>query len=167
MSTVEQSVEVQVPLSTAYNQWTQFEEFPKFMDGIEEVRQLDDRRLHWVAAIGGHKHEWDAEITEQKPDERIAWRNTDGKENAGVVTFHRLDDRRSGRSPSSHDGVRHGHPRYEAAGVGAAFAFAFALAEGMAFGFAVGAAFALGVPWPLGLAGGSRFRPARTFSSYS
>lgn len=63
MSTVEQSVEVQVPLSTAYNQWIQFEEFPKFMDGIEEVRQFDDRRLHWVAAIDGHKHEWDAEIT--------------------------------------------------------------------------------------------------------
>ena len=92
MATVEQSIEVAVPLQTAYNQWTQFEEFPKFMDGIKEVRQLDDTHLHWVAEIGGHRHEWDAEVTEQKPDDRIAWRNTDGKDNAGVVTFHRVDD---------------------------------------------------------------------------
>jgi uncharacterized membrane protein len=92
MSTIEQSIEVQVPLQTAYNQWTQFEEFPNFMDAITEVRQLDDTHLHWVAEIGGQHHEWDAEVTEQKPDERVAWRNTDGKENAGVVTFHRIDD---------------------------------------------------------------------------
>ena len=92
MSTIEQSVEVRVPLSTAYNQWTQFEEFPKFMDGVAEVRQLDDTHLHWVAELGGRRHEWDAEVTEQKPDERVAWRNTDGKDNAGVVTFHRIDD---------------------------------------------------------------------------
>src|SRR5215218_6468193 len=78
-----------------YNQWTQFEEFPKFMEGVEQVRQIDDRRLHWVAEFGGTRHEWDAEITEQLPDERIAWRNTDGKDNAGVVTFHKLDDQRS------------------------------------------------------------------------
>jgi uncharacterized membrane protein len=91
MSTIEESIEVQAPLDTVYNQWTQFEEFPQFMDGVEEVRQLDDKHLHWVAAFGGSRHEWDAEITEQKPDERVAWRNTDGKENAGVVTFHRLD----------------------------------------------------------------------------
>jgi len=65
------------------------------MDGVEEVRQLDDRHLHWVAAFGGTRHEWDAEITEQLPDERVAWRNADGKDNAGVVTFHKLDDRRS------------------------------------------------------------------------
>ena len=92
MSTIEQSVEVRVPLSTAYNQWTQFDEFPKFMDGVAEVRQLDDTHLHWVAELGGRRHEWDAEVTEQKPDERVAWRNTDGKDNAGVVTFHRIDD---------------------------------------------------------------------------
>jgi uncharacterized membrane protein len=92
MSTIEESVEVRVPLSTAYNQWTQFEEFPRFMEGVEEVRQLDDTHLHWVAAFGGRKHEWDAEVTEQRPDERVAWRNTDGKDNAGVVTFHRIDD---------------------------------------------------------------------------
>jgi uncharacterized membrane protein len=92
VSTVEQSIEVQVPLSTAYNQWTQFEEFPSFMEGVEEVRQLDDTHLHWVAAFGGRRHEWDAEVTEQKPDERVAWRNTKGKDNAGVVTFHRIDD---------------------------------------------------------------------------
>ena len=81
-----------MPLQTAYNQWTQFEEFPQFMEGVAEIRQLDDTHLHWVAEIGGQRHEWDAEVTEQKPDERVAWRNTDGKENAGVVTFHRLDE---------------------------------------------------------------------------
>jgi uncharacterized membrane protein len=95
MPTVEQSIEVDVPVSTAYNQWTQFEEFPTFMNGVEEVRQLDDTHLHWVAEIGGRREEWDAEITEQHPDERIAWKATSGKNNAGVVTFHRLDDRRS------------------------------------------------------------------------
>ena len=91
MATIEQSVEVNVPLSTAYNQWTQFEEFPSFMEGIESVRQLDDTHLHWVAEIGGQRREWDAEITEQRPDERVAWKSTDGTTNAGVVTFHRLD----------------------------------------------------------------------------
>jgi uncharacterized membrane protein len=95
MSTIEQSIELDVPVHTAYNQWTQFEEFPKFMDGVEEIRQLDDTHLHWVAKFGGSRHEWDAEITEQLPDERVAWRNTDGKENAGVVTFHKLDDAHS------------------------------------------------------------------------
>jgi uncharacterized membrane protein len=92
MSTIEQSIEVTAPLNTVYNQWTQFEEFPRFMEGVEEIRQLDDTHLHWVAEFGGSRHEWDAEITEQKPDERVAWRNTDGKDNAGVVTFHRIDD---------------------------------------------------------------------------
>jgi uncharacterized membrane protein len=91
-SSVEQSIEVDVPVSTAYNQWTQVEEFPKFMDGVDEVRQIDDTHLHWVASFGGSQHEWDAEITEQTPDQRIAWKNTTGKENAGVVSFHRLDD---------------------------------------------------------------------------
>jgi uncharacterized membrane protein len=95
MAVIEESIEVQVPLSTAYNQWTQFEEFPQFMEGVREVRQLDDTHLHWVAELGGREHEWDAEITEQKPDERVAWRNVDGKENAGVVTFHRVDDNRT------------------------------------------------------------------------
>ena len=92
MSTIEQSIEVNAPLSTVYNQWTQFEEFPQFMDGIDEVRQLDDTHLHWVASFGGTQHEWDSEIVEQVPDQRIAWGNTDGKDNAGVVTFHRIDD---------------------------------------------------------------------------
>ena len=95
MSSVTESVDVAVPVRTAYNQWTQFEEFPQFMEGVEEIRQLDDKRLHWVAKIGGTRHEWDAVITEQLPDERVAWRNTDGKDNAGVVTFHKLDDSRS------------------------------------------------------------------------
>jgi uncharacterized membrane protein len=95
MSTIEESVEVAVPVSTAYNQWTQFEEFPQFMEGVDEVRQLDDTHLHWRASFGGRQHEWDAEITEQTPDQRVAWAATDGKTNAGVVTFHRLDDART------------------------------------------------------------------------
>jgi uncharacterized membrane protein len=92
MSTIEQSIEVHVPVRTAYNQWTQFEEFPRFMEGVESVTQLDDKRLHWRANIGGVVKEWDAEITEQIPDKRIAWRNISGTKNAGVVTFHRIDD---------------------------------------------------------------------------
>jgi len=92
MAEVTESVDVEVPVSTAYNQWTQFEEFPRFMDGVESVRQLDDTHLHWVAEIAGKREEWDAEITEQHPDERVAWKATGGKGNAGVVTFHRLND---------------------------------------------------------------------------
>ena len=92
MSTIEESVEVDVPVRTVYNQWTQFEEFPEFMDGVESVSQLGDTRLHWVAEIFGVRREWDAEITEQIPDERVAWCSTDGTSNAGVVTFHRLSD---------------------------------------------------------------------------
>ena len=95
MSTIEQSIELEVPVQTAYNQWTQFQNFPAFMEGVEQVQQIDETQLHWVAEFGGTRHEWDAEITEQLPDERVAWRNTDGKENAGVVTFHKLDDERS------------------------------------------------------------------------
>jgi len=95
MPTIEQSIEVEVPVSTAYNQWTQFEEFPRFMEGVEAVRQLDARKLHWVAEVAGQHREWDAEITEQVPDQRIAWRSTDGTRNAGVVTFHRLGDDRT------------------------------------------------------------------------
>ena len=90
--TIEQSVEVEVPIRQAYDQWTQFEEFPRFMEGVERVEQRDDRHLHWVASFGGRTHEWDAEITEQAPEERVAWRNVDGKDNAGVVTFHKIDD---------------------------------------------------------------------------
>jgi uncharacterized membrane protein len=89
---IEESIQVDRPLRTVYDQWTQFEQFPSFMEGISEVRQLDDRHLHWVAEFGGRRHEWDAEVTEQRPDERVAWRNTEGTDNAGVVTFHRIDD---------------------------------------------------------------------------
>jgi uncharacterized membrane protein len=95
MSTIEQSVEVNVPVRTAYNQWTQFEEFPRFMQGVKSVQQRDDRHLHWTADIGGVDREWDAEISEQTPDERIAWHATTGTQNAGVVTFHRLEDSRT------------------------------------------------------------------------
>jgi uncharacterized membrane protein len=92
MATIEESVDVEVPVRTAYNQWTQFEEFPRFMEGVRSVTQLDDTHLHWSAEIAGVEREWDAEITEQHPDERVSWRATTGAENAGVVTFHRLSD---------------------------------------------------------------------------
>jgi uncharacterized membrane protein len=95
MATIEKSIDVDVPVRTAYNQWTQFEEFPRFMEGVREVRQLDDRRLRWRATVAGKDKEWDAEITEQTPDQRIAWTSRSGARNAGVVTFHRLDDRRT------------------------------------------------------------------------
>src|SRR4051794_14747375 len=91
MSSVTESVEVEVPVRTAYNQWTQFEDFPRFMEGVEEIRQLDPTHVHWRAQIGGKTKEWDAEITEQRPDERVAWRATQGTTNAGVVTFHKID----------------------------------------------------------------------------
>jgi uncharacterized membrane protein len=89
------SIDVDVPVRTAYDQWTQFEEFPRFMEGVESVRQLDDTHLEWKASIAGVEKEWRAEITEQEPDQRIAWRSTSGATNAGVVTFHRLDDQKT------------------------------------------------------------------------
>ncbi len=92
MASVVESIDVTAPVSTAYNQWTQFEEFPRFMEGVKSVTQTDDTHLHWVAEVAGREMEWDAEITEQHPDERVAWRATSGAENAGVVTFHRIDD---------------------------------------------------------------------------
>ena len=95
MSTIEQSIEVDVPVRVAYNQWTQFEEFPQFMEGIEQVQQLDDTRLLWTAQIAGQSREWEAKITEQEPDQRIAWTATEGAHNAGVVTFHRLAEGKS------------------------------------------------------------------------
>jgi uncharacterized membrane protein len=95
MSVIEKSIEIEVPVTTAYNQWTQFEEFPKFMEGVKEVKQVDDTHLRWKADIGGKEKEWDAEITEQIPDNRIAWRSRDGAMNAGAVSFHRLSDSKS------------------------------------------------------------------------
>ncbi len=94
-SSVEESIELDVPVSTAYNQWTQFEEFPRFMASVKEVKQVDDTHLHWCADVAGKTKEWDAEITEQIPDQRIAWRSTNGVHNAGVVTFHKISDSRS------------------------------------------------------------------------
>lgn len=87
MSSILESVEVEVPIRVAYDQWTQFEEFPLFMDGVEKVQQLDAVHLHWVASIAGVHREWDARITEQVPDERVAWTNLDGVTNGGVVSF--------------------------------------------------------------------------------
>jgi uncharacterized membrane protein len=92
MATIEKPIDVDVPVRTAYNQWTQFEEFPRFMEGVESVTQLDDTHLRWIANVGGTRKEWTARITEQIPDKRIAWRSEDGTPNAGVVTFHRIAD---------------------------------------------------------------------------
>lgn len=86
------SVDVDVPVRMAYDQWTQFERFPEFMDGVESIQQLSDDRLHWVVDIAGVRREFDTTITEQLPDERIAWTTTEGPTHAGVVTFHRIDD---------------------------------------------------------------------------
>lgn len=87
MSTIEKSVRVHVPVRTAYDQWTQFETFPKFMGGVKQVKQIDDKHLHWKAEIAGVDREWDAEIVHQEPDDRIAWRATDGAQNDGTVSF--------------------------------------------------------------------------------
>jgi uncharacterized membrane protein len=92
VTTVEQSIDVAVPVRTAYNQWTQFEEFPRFMDSVERIDQRTPTRTHWVTKIAGVQREFDAEISEQIPDERIAWHALDGPTQSGVVTFHRLDD---------------------------------------------------------------------------
>jgi len=89
---IDKSVTVDVPVRTAYNQWTQFEEFPMFMEGVKQVQQLDDKRLHWRAEIAGKEKEWDAEIYEQVPDRKIAWRSTSGARNNGMVTFDKTGD---------------------------------------------------------------------------
>jgi uncharacterized membrane protein len=90
---VQESIDVEVPVRTAYNQWTQFESFPEFMDGVVSITQLDDTRNHWVTKVGGVTREFDTEITEQHPDERVAWKSVGGDtKHAGVVTFHRLSD---------------------------------------------------------------------------
>ncbi len=93
MATVEKSIDVDVPIRQVYDQWTQFESFPQFMGGVERITQLDDRHTHWVTKIGGVEREFDAEITEQHPEERVAWRSTSGEaKHAGVVTFHKISD---------------------------------------------------------------------------
>jgi uncharacterized membrane protein len=92
MSQIEETIEVRVPVSTAYNQWTQFEQFPHFMKGVDEVRQIDDTHLHWKVTVAGRTEEYDAVITEQIPDTRIAWKSTSGPRHAGAIDFHRLDD---------------------------------------------------------------------------
>jgi uncharacterized membrane protein len=95
MSKILEAIDVDVPVGTAYDQWTQFETFPKFMEGVKSVRQLDDTTLEWVADVAGREKRWEAKITEQEPDKRIAWTATEGAHNAGVVTFHRIDDGQS------------------------------------------------------------------------
>ncbi len=95
MPSVNKPIDVDVPVSVAYNQWTQFESFPIFMEGVKAVEQLDDRRLRWTAEFAGRQETWDAEITEQIPDNRVAWTSTSGRRNAGVVTFHHLADQKT------------------------------------------------------------------------
>jgi uncharacterized membrane protein len=95
MANVEKSIEVEAPVNVVYNQWTQFEEFPRFMEGVREVRQLDDKRLLWRADIGGKDVEWQAEIFDQVPDRRVAWRSTTGRPNGGSVTFEPLGANRT------------------------------------------------------------------------
>lgn len=93
MPTIEDTIEVQVPVRQAYNQWTQFEDFPKFMEGIQSVRQLDDTHVRWVAEIRGESREWTTEITEQQPDKKVAWKTTDGEiKNDGVVSFEQVGE---------------------------------------------------------------------------
>ncbi|MFG2533363.1 SRPBCC family protein [Streptomyces sp. NPDC048516] len=93
MSTVKETVDVEVPVHTAYNQWTQFEEFPKFMEGVENITQLDDERNRWTVKIGGVQREFDTEIIDQLPDDRIAWRTITGDtRQKGLVSFQRLDE---------------------------------------------------------------------------
>jgi uncharacterized membrane protein len=92
LARIEESIDVNVPVTTAYNQWTQFEEFPRFMEGVESVTQIDDTHLRWVAEIGGKRHEWEAEITKQEPDRKVAWRALDGHYNSGTVMFETLGD---------------------------------------------------------------------------
>jgi uncharacterized membrane protein len=93
MANVEKSIDVDVPIRQVYDQWTQFESFPQFMNGVERITQLDERRTHWVTKIGGVEREFDAEITEQHPDERVAWTSISGEtKHAGVVTFHKISD---------------------------------------------------------------------------
>ncbi len=93
MEKVEKTIEVDVPVHVAYDQWTQFESFPKFMEGVQEVKQLDDKHLYWRAKVGGKEETWQADITEQVPDKRIAWHSTTGAKNAGLVTFQGEGDR--------------------------------------------------------------------------
>jgi uncharacterized membrane protein len=95
LATIEEELEVGVPVSTAYNQWTQFEDFPLFMEGVEHVQQLDDTRLRWVASIGGRRAEWEAKILEQVPDTRIAWESIDGRETRGTVSFDKVGEDRT------------------------------------------------------------------------
>jgi uncharacterized membrane protein len=95
MARVEETIEIDRPVRMVYDQWTQFEEFPRFMEGVEEVRQMDDKTLHWKAKIGGKTEEWDAEIVQQIPDQTVAWHNTRGAVNSGVVTFVPVDAQRT------------------------------------------------------------------------
>jgi uncharacterized membrane protein len=90
MERIQESIDVECPVHTVYNQWTQFEEFPRFMEGVKKVTQLGDKRIHWVAEIAGKQKEWNANITEQVPDQRIAWQSESGESTSGIVSFEKL-----------------------------------------------------------------------------
>ncbi|AUI60320.1 SRPBCC family protein [Amycolatopsis sp. BJA-103] len=95
MSAIIKSVDVEATVPAVYNQWTQFSDFPRFMEGVERIEQIDDTHTHWTTSIGGVTREFDATITEQHPDERVAWQSASGPNHAGVVTVHRIDDVRT------------------------------------------------------------------------
>ncbi len=95
MAQVQESIDVAVPVRTAYNQWTQFEDLPNFMEGVKYVHQLSDTRLEWDAEIAGREKKWEAQITQQVPDQKVAWSSIEGARNAGVVTFHPIDTSRT------------------------------------------------------------------------
>ncbi len=108
MGNTTESVDVEMDVTTAYNQWTQFESYPQFMDGVDEIKQLDDTHTHWKTSIGGVTREFDATITKQHPDERVAWKSDDGTSHAGVITFHRLGRQPDpGHRPDGHRTRRH------------------------------------------------------------
>ena len=93
MTQIIETIDVDVPVTTAYNQWTQFEQFPEFLEHVDSLTQTSDTQTHWKVSVAGQSREFDAEITEQHPDERIAWKSENGEvDHAGVVTFHKLDD---------------------------------------------------------------------------
>ena len=114
MAKIEKDIVVDVPVSVAYNQWTQFESFPEFMEGVKEVVQLDEKRLRWTAEIKGKDEEWEAEITDQVPDRHIAWRSVTGAPNAGISDVPARRRRQDARSRSSSCTSRATRPRRSA-----------------------------------------------------
>jgi Polyketide cyclase / dehydrase and lipid transport len=95
IATIDEAIEVDAPVDVAYDMWTQFEQFPLFMEGVEDVREADDGTLHWVVSVAGRRGEWDARILERQAPSRITWESVDGKQTRGTVSFERLGDDRT------------------------------------------------------------------------